>query len=918
MERIAYDTIKVISVLILFCLVVAVPVNANFNTLIDSNIIKFNPLPLSVEFSTYDKDIYTLGAAFSGTSRINRSGDFGLTFSLLSFNFGDSGKMAIDEINLLHVISKNGGQMHHIYYNISDGTFSPDATIDTAAQQNGEYYPIPRRNGSIAVLTHGSIFDDQQLYESADRGATWNLKLTFTGEAATFITATETSDGILHTFRAGDGATIRYNWTYANVSKNYIKSTTIKIKDGIFDPPATTVKPNDNTIYAIVPEVIPNRNSVLWFTTIDGITKAIASPKVILNYSDMNVSHSGIFLDTANNNLYILFSNKTFSSVVGNCYLIKSTNGGLNWTDREAIGSNGCGKAQMGGRFTWLPNAINTRTKPWLDIVYINKSTNNDHGNFTYFRYDVLGTVGSTIKRPQNDTFVINGGCNGTRTDNPNNFLNLNTTSEHGNDTYVLTGDGCTDLPFTPPNFMALMKWNRTGLSNHLIDSLHLQFNYSTNVSARRTSFDQSIFYLKNSTWRDNITWLEAPEGFAEGIGSINPFEPNGNLTSIALDTSNSGFMNELYNTSLFSLFMSQIGGVVLNPSDSAWFASLQSNDPERLRFALSDIQTGTVRSTDTSTFRFDFEAANTSNTQYVDFIYEPATNILTYNTGGQNFAFAGIGLDLTTQVTCGAEHYNLIFTPVGITANQEVYCFNLTRQHNGEEFYGAIKILNNTNVRGGAGIDFDFQYALYSPNYVVFSAPEYSPNPQQAGLNLTVTWLTSIPLTTELRFTVNLTNGTLIPLNTVFGDSGALVTTHNAIINKDFMTYGTYFITLYGNSSSGLQFNTTTYNFTIGQAFNNRTAPLPRALDDLVDSGFCSDFTTCTYIFGLALLAFASLFAFFYGGLQLGLAAFTTMAMIESLVGLLPIFLIVPLIVITALVVVNLFRKSFTSGGGE
>ncbi len=107
-------------------------------------------------------------------------------------------------------------------------------------------------------------------------------------------------------------------------------------------------------------------------------------------------------------------------------------------------------------------------------------------------------------------------------------------------------------------------------------------------------------------------------------------------------------------------------------------------------------------------------------------------------------------------------------------------------------------------------------------------------------------------------------------------------------------------------------------FNFTVG-AFSvfegDPTAPLAEDIIPNIAIQLGIDFSSFVYILGMVLLLLCTGAAWMWGGEKMGMAVGITVFVSEITVGLLPFFLLIPLLVVMALAVTSIIMKKF--GGG-
>lgn len=346
---------------------------------------------------------------------------------------------------------------------------------------------------------------------------------------------------------------------------------------------------------------------------------------------------------------------------------------------------------------------------------------------------------------------------------------------------------------------------------------------------------------------------------------------------------------------------------------------------------ATIQIITGKIIGTDVIQTWFDFETGSVGSSNFsagftnTDFRYHLLDNILyqyvpasPYNTEfNADNTLLNVDCRQATSWRTNPLDYG-INIPYG---TYDIICFNLSAWHNGLDTYGAIKVINNTNVRGGDYPEFDFWYAYYppqnstNPTDVQFSNIQYSPNPAQENINITITWLTSYPMTTYAYVSV-VNNGTQTPYFIVNQSDNTSIT-HSLTINNIYSLPPYIVVFLSGKNAYGTEFNATPINIIIGYNATGTVINDNSTLGNATtNTGIFKDQTTGIYIFGIILLFMATAISFFFGGFKFGMTGFVSLLVIETIIGFLPIFLVIPIIVLVAGAIAYIFRKILLGGG--
>jgi len=101
-------------------------------------------------------------------------------------------------------------------------------------------------------------------------------------------------------------------------------------------------------------------------------------------------------------------------------------------------------------------------------------------------------------------------------------------------------------------------------------------------------------------------------------------------------------------------------------------------------------------------------------------------------------------------------------------------------------------------------------------------------------------------------------------------------------------------------------------YNFSVGAAETfeaNDTAIVPKGIEDVSDI-IGVPFGDVTFAFGMVLLLGSTVLSIMAGGMKLGLSVFGSELVIFTLIGILPQFLVIPIIAITALGIALFIKK--------
>lgn len=435
------------------------------------------------------------------------------------------------------------------------------------------------------------------------------------------------------------------------------------------------------------------------------------------------------------------------------------------------------------------------------------------------------------IVTPINDTYVCNN-CGSP------NIHNDSPSALHGNSTFLVfdTDGGAASLQ----NFI---KINFTQYQTRIIKAAY--FRATNIVNGSCAAGTNNIEFMNVDNWADQITFAQRPiPSLRKNLSTYNAIgNQNQALNSTQFNISIPEFIADLYDDSITSFYIEGIstgGCSVVNTSITV--DSIEGSTPETFRFDLVDFQNATVLGTDVTFVFFDFESGTASTTGFsgADFSYDVVNNIFqplrpAVVTGSALSLTAANNLQLLDCASYAPFSFNQFSNLNVPSGTYDVICFDLSSEHNGHQFYGAIKLINNTNVRNGANPEADFHYALYSSELTTISNFTFSPDPPQGSRNLTVSWTSSQPTTSILRFRFRtLPNGLFTAYSTIFGDQN-FTTSHSVIINKQFMLYpAAYEMFAQGTTSGNVTFNGATQTFSTS-AFQEEISDIKTGINILV-----------------------------------------------------------------------------------
>ena len=359
-------------------------------------------------------------------------------------------------------------------------------------------------------------------------------------------------------------------------------------------------------------------------------------------------------------------------------------------------------------------------------------------------------------------------------------------------------------------------------------------------------------------------------------------------------------------------------------------------------RYVLYDFESNTLLLTNLSTIFNDPSPLNLEGVY--DFVYDAKDNILKtggtigsqkQKAGSENF-FLPIPNDAIETTICNGQIYN---TDPIYDLNQFSYtkiCFQLKDQHNQRNFFGVWMMLNNTCPASdpigcffgtNVGRDVDLRLGFLSSFLFSISFIDIIPSDPQVKDNVKIRSISTTNATGYVQYRYAPANSLNFSDQSIYSSWFTINDTGNKLLHEIIIPtviedkYYQFFV--YGINNDGniaIDNNTDSfYNFTVGArgifGEGNGTAGLPVVLDRLAEH-LGLDFSTATYIFGLIILFICTGVAWFKGGMHLGLAVLTVLTIAESLIGLLPFYLFIPLVVIAGLLITNMVRKSITGGG--
>lgn len=438
--------------------------------------------------------------------------------------------------------------------------------------------------------------------------------------------------------------------------------------------------------------------------------------------------------------------------------------------------------------------------------------------------YAINGTTTNQIVFTTNDTYICNDNTNPQSCNQTKNFGTQNTVSVAEFSTANAIKDSRAFFKFP------------AGDQNKIIQNLFLKWQTATSGCNPR---NKTLYWQPFDSWDENtMNGTNFPQGFdgsfITGAGKMpvtsgnntSPdmfLAPNGDISAIAW----TGFIGDLYNDSFTTIETDKDlyqNGVINNACGAVTGTvdAVSSKDSFTeaafLNFTYTNFLEGEVLATDIATTFYDFESGSARSASFpeADFKYDASANTITPLLATMKFKTSELDNTdtMNSQVCSGSGFSSNAISSVNVpTGTYDIYCFNLSSQHGGRQFYGAIKVINNTNVRSGGAVDFDFYEAMYGTAYSTFGNIVLTPTPAQRSRNLTVSWDTTTAQSSVVKFRFqSLVNSSYSALNTV--ENTSLVTHHSIIIDKSLMTGAFYTMFLQGTDGSGGSFTSDEFNF--------------------------------------------------------------------------------------------------------
>jgi len=599
--------------------------------------------------------------------------------------------------------------------------------------------------------------------------------------------------------------------------------------------------------------------------------------------------------------------------------------------------------------------------------IYANDTFGNSGNSTSAFYVNVSSaSVGSYTLYAYDDTFVSNfllvppavsydgASCvEGA----PGGNLNYNSTRNYN-------GYNQTQLVFVAqPNLdlRGFYKFYNIPIQSKIITSVSWEWNLSYSNCGGKVN--RTLFLQTVSADLSTITYLNMPSlGSAYPIGkyaniiqhndpSLYRVSPLINFTTYINDSGQRRLLKELYDSDFTllevdkNLYNGTSGALNNNLCGSAPGAGgnrlcIQATEKggnlaPRLHFTtldyLGDFRNYTFAFGGNNQFFFDFESGfqNFTGFDEADVGYNHEFNVFTtYDIPQDIFLMSASGqtpvgnpnnLDDLATIDCKTAQVKL-GAQTSLVENMTL-CINLTSEHNGvKDWWGMIKvkkIVRNYVLFVYNGGYIEYYYALSAPGRSMFSGVALNPDPPIYESDLLVRWDTSIPMTSTLgyRTVYNSTNigAWTFKFNTTLQEAN-----HYFVISYKDIKNGILQFNISGIDGNGSNYTYPIFNRTIGfsNVFTNGSAQIPQAIQRLVDNGLVPDTTTGVWFFGIVLLIVATLFSmWFLDSLEFGLTVLITGMFIMSAIGILPIFIIIPMLILAVLILVHFIRRSIHGG---
>lgn len=444
------------------------------------------------------------------------------------------------------------------------------------------------------------------------------------------------------------------------------------------------------------------------------------------------------------------------------------------------------------------------------------------YSNFTFFNASINNVIPNVIVPIIADTYVENGNCagaglSGSYPDGNQTFDGFNSTLNHGSERYLIFSS--YNYPYLycqytfPTTLYSLWKVNITNstytipdiVQNKVIEQGYFQGIGATNCGGSSASNKTLYWSPSAGNWNEsNITFSNCGSVCSLDVaGSANQELPRSGIWGAENFVNNQAptyffsspdVVQSIYNSTnglmTFAMNNNDIGVSCTTQAGWntwKWTYTKEAATPNyaQANFTLVDfISSGNdypLFSAVFTEFYYDFETGSinsqgaqsatplSSSFQQADFKWS-LSNILTPLNGAMAvIATGGIQNDTTNtlaNVACAGEtgySTSPIYSLNVPAGKYYVICFNLTANHNGHPFFGAIKV-NNAQTDQILGVpvggDFNFWAALYSPAFTSFSIPTRIPATVNGGDNVSYFWQSSQPTTTGVQYFITPSGG--------------------------------------------------------------------------------------------------------------------------------------------------------------
>lgn len=400
----------------------------------------------------------------------------------------------------------------------------------------------------------------------------------------------------------------------------------------------------------------------------------------------------------------------------------------------------------------------------------------------------------------------------------------------HGNETVVYLT--CFD---PSEGWKGIFQYNLSRVLNHIIAAGNWTVTLSSGSGASGQSY--SLSYSANNTWNENtvVPGISTISNVLLSPLGITASQPAGTVFTAAVDVNSPIAMGLLYNNSGDLVSFQTDEQISENTIHQIYSKENTTAMPATFSFLSADTSANFINAVYSScgpiicpTFYYDFDSqiGSFSDFPQADFSYQLNTNTITPIHGATMALVSPPSqnpnndlLDLNcfvgrTYTTGGVGSLNI---PLG---NFSQLCFNLSAQHNGRDFLGAIKVVNNTV----AGLVFNAQAEEYAPSFAALSSPTASPFPLVPGQNATISWTSTVPVSSGMYYFFDLF-GVTSPV--VTASDPALSTSHSLDIPGDsIFANAIYFVSLFGVDQNNNLFTTPYFNFSASS-----TSPPPPQL---------------------------------------------------------------------------------------